>query len=311
MLFAAKGSLLIGPSKIEKRKFIVPHIAKRSIGRSLSVNPIGLGTMPLAIQGRPSEEDAIKVIHAALDSGMDFIDTADVYCLDHCDIGYAERLINKALKTWKRKNQVLVATKGGLERPNGSWTVNAHPKHLKSACEASLKALDVDCITLYQLHAPDPKIPFSDSIGALKELQKEGKIAHIGLSNVSVAELQIAQKEIEIVSVQNRCNPFDLSAFHDGTLAFCEQNALAFLPYSPMGGSYQKHLIPKNKVLIKIATAKSATPYQIVLAWFLHKSPVLIPIPGASRIESAQDSAAAMHISLSPAEITEIDHALE
>src|SRR5206468_2961149 len=114
-----------------------------------------------------------------------------------------------------------------------------------------------------------------------------------------------------IVSVQNRCNPFDLSAFQDGTLAFCEQNNLAFLPYSPMGGSYQKQFIPKNSVLVKIAKTKSATPFQIVLAWFLHKSPVFIPIPGASRIESAQDSASAIPISLSPAEIIEIDHSFK
>lgn len=318
-----------------------------------AVNPIGLGTMPLAINNRPQEPEAIKVIHAALDNGINFIDTADVYCLDHRDIGYCERLIAKALKTWKNKgnndnsnngnsnsgskdnkgntNKIVVATKGGLERPNGDWTVNARPEHLLKACEASLKALETDCIDLYQLHAPDASVPFADSIGALEQLQRTGKIRYIGLSNVRLNEIKEAQKIVDIVSIQNRCNIFDVRSFQDGVISYCEEQGIIFIPYSPMGGSREKSSTAKDPILLKIAekysknylgehlekdsgnnlkdnTQKnSITPFQILLAWFVQKSPIMLPIPGAGRIESAISSARAMDIILDEEDITAID----
>ena len=149
------------------------------------VFPLGLGGMPLSITGRPSEEQAVRTIHAALDAGMDLIDTADVYCLDDADMGHNERLIARALRQWKGGRNVLVATKGGLRRPKGEWTRDASHQRMRSACEASLKALGVGTIDLYQLHAPDEKVRFEDTLGALADLRKAGKVRLVGLSNVN------------------------------------------------------------------------------------------------------------------------------
>ncbi len=284
------------------------NIKKRKLGHSgLEVNPIGLGTMPLSIQGRPSEASAIKVLQAAFESGIDFLDTADVYCLDAHDIGYCERLIAKAIRSWPGKNRIIVATKGGMERPQGAWTTNADPKHLRQACEASLKALNIESIDLYQLHAPDPNVPFSDSIAELAKLKEEGKIKHIGLSNVSVKEIKQARKLVEIVSIQNHCSLHDLIPFEDGVIEYCDKEGLAFFPYSPLGGISGKLRTANHPVISKIARNSHVNPYQIALAWLLAKSPVIIPIPGASKIESVESSAAAMHISLSPELIKAID----
>src|SRR5580692_572783 len=156
----------------------------RPLGSSgLTVGAVGLGGMYLSIRDRPSEDDAVRTIHAALDAGITLIDTADVYCLDQRDIGHNERLIARALREKPHAN-VVVATKGGLERPSGSWTRNARPVHLREACERSLKALGVSRIDVYQLHAPDPSVPLADSVGELAKLRAEGKIAHVALSNV-------------------------------------------------------------------------------------------------------------------------------
>ena len=160
----------------------------RPLGSSgLTVGAVGLGGMYLSIRERPSEEDAIRTIHASLDAGITLIDTADVYCLDQRDIGHNERLIARALRD-RAHGGVVVATKGGLERPNGAWTRNARPAHLREACERSLEALGVQRIDVYQLHAPDPRVPFADSVGELAKLRSEGKIAHVALSNVSVRD---------------------------------------------------------------------------------------------------------------------------
>ncbi|MEO7110801.1 MAG: aldo/keto reductase, partial [Polyangiaceae bacterium] len=172
------------------------------------VSVIGLGGMYLSITGRPSETEAVDTILASLGAGVTFIDTADVYCLDEKDYGHNERLIAKAVG---KKPGITIATKGGLRRPGGSWTRDAKPEHLRAACEASLKALARDSIDLYQLHAPDPKVKLADSIGALARLREEGKIKAIGLSNVSVDEIKIAEAVVPIASVQNRWNPTDRS----------------------------------------------------------------------------------------------------
>src|SRR5580693_4056517 len=166
----------------------------RPLGSSgLTVGAVGLGGMYLSIRDRPSEDDAVRTIHAALDAGITLIDTADVYCLDQRDIGHNERLIARALRD-RAHEDVVVATKGGLERPNGAWTRNARPAHLRRACEASLAALGVDRIAVYQLHAPDPAVPLEDSVGELARLRAEGKIAHVGLSNVSATEIEVARR---------------------------------------------------------------------------------------------------------------------
>lgn len=283
-------------------------IERRKLGSSgITVSPIGLGSMPLATQGRPTEAEAIKVIHATFDLGIDFVDTADVYCIDDNDIGYCEALLKKAIKTWSGNSKIIIATKGGLERPYGSWTVNAHPDHLIKACEASLKALNVESIDLYQLHAPDDSVPFSDSIAALAKLKTAGKIKHIGLSNVSVEEIALARKITDIVSIQNKCSLHHPQAFFDGVLDYCKNEGLAFIPYSPLGGITGKMRTANHPVLLKIAKNRSFNPFQIALAWLLAKSSVIIPIPGASKIESIKSSAAAMQIVLTADEINEID----
>lgn len=277
----------------------------RTLGSSdLSVSCIGLGGMPLSIAGRPDEATAIRVIHAAIDNGMTFIDTADVYCLDNSDIGHNERLIARALGELGSKGKdIIVATKGGLERPGGAWVSNGQPKHLKKACEASLAALGVDCIDLYQLHAPDSNVPFTDTIRTLADLQQEGKIRHIGLSNVTVAEIAAASKMIDIVSVQNRCNPFDITSFATGVVKYCAENNLAFLPHSPVGGHHGHTRVPKDPVLTRLAEQHSATPYQICLAFMLSVHEVMIPIPGASRLDSAISSARAADLVLGDADL--------
>ena len=282
----------------------------RGLGASgIMVSSIGLGGMPMSLSGRPSEADAVRVIHAALDAGVTFIDTADVYCVDHTDIGHNERLIARALRGWSGHADVIVATKGGLERPGGDWTTNGRPAHLRAACEASLLALGVESIALYQLHAPCDDHPFEDSVGALARLREEGKVQHVGLSNVSVDEITTAQSIVPIVSVQNRCNPHDTSAWDDGVLARCDADGMAFLPYSPVGGSHGKGDLASDPSLREVAARHGASPYEVALAWLLASSPMMIPIPGASRVSSALSSARAGALTLTELDMATLDGA--
>ncbi len=279
---------------------------RREIGRTgKSVFPIGLGGMPLSIQNRPSEAEAIRVIHASLEAGVDFIDTANVYCLDDSDIGHNEALIAKAIKQAKRP--VFVATKGGLRRPKGDWTNDARPEFLRLSCEQSLRALGVDRIFLYQLHAPDPKIIFTDSVGALAALKTEGKIEHIGLSNVTIEQLRAALKVVRIESVQNRINPFDGRDYTNGMIEFCEKEGISFLPHSPVGGHTGHARLKSSGLFEKLEQKYGCSRYVVVLAWHLSKGARLIPIPGASKITSATDSPRAASIRLEPSDIALID----
>lgn len=278
--------------------------AKRKLG-PYSVFPVGLGGMYMSITGRPDEAQAIATIHAALDAGVTLIDTADVYCMDDGDIGHNERLIAKALRG--RRESVVVATKGGLERPRGAWTRNARPAHLKKACEASLKALGVPAIDVYQLHAPDPAVPFADTIGALAQLREAGKIKHIALSNVSVMELETARSIVPIVSVQNRWNPEHRAPESDGMIRACEEHGIAFLPYSPFGGASGAKGLSHVGRLADEARSRGVSPHRLIIAWMLAKSPVVIPIPGARRATSIVDSAQAAQLSLSASDIAAIE----
>ncbi len=276
----------------------------RSIG-PFSVFPVGLGGMYMSITGRPDESQAVRTIHAALDAGVTLIDTADVYCLDDSEIGHNERLVHKALQG--RGEKAIVATKGGLGRPKGAWTRDASPSHLALACEASLKALGVSAIDVYQLHAPDPAVPFAESVGALARLREAGKIRHVGLSNVSAAELEEARAIVPVVSVQNRWNPRHRAPEQDGVLAACTKHGIAFLPYSPFGGATGAQGLSSVGKLASEAKARGVSPHRLVLAWMLHKSPVVIPIPGARRSESIVDSANAPTLSLTAADLTSIE----
>ncbi|HEY7686837.1 MAG TPA: aldo/keto reductase [Gemmatimonadales bacterium] len=273
-----------------------------------AVSAIGLGGMALSISGRPTDEaTAIRVIQAALDHGVTLIDTADVYCLDDTDIGHNERLIARALQGRAGAREgVIVATKGGMVRPGGRWERDGRPKHLHQACDHSLRALGTDRIDLYQLHAPDPEVPFSDSVGALAELQQAGKIRWVGLSNVSVADIETASRSVTVVTVQNRLNPFFREALVTGVVAECARRGIGFLAYSPVGGGRLNKKLPGLAVLQSIGRRHAASPHAVALAWVLAQGRTVLPIPSARTVDHALDSLGAADVSLSPKEITAV-----
>ena len=255
------------------------------------ITRIGLGAMPLSIQGRPDRAQARAVIRRAVELGVNLIDTADVYCLDDADIGHNERLIAETLDELGARDDVTVATKGGLVRPEGRWERDGRPEHLRKACEHSLRMLGTDRIDLYQLHAPDPRVPFADSVGEIARLYTEGLVAAVGLSNVTLFQLQAALAIIPVTSVQNRYNPWDRSSELEGLIRFCDQNSITFFPYSPVGGGRRVQLLRESEELREIgARHGSASPEELVLAWILGAAPSLVAIPGASREASIESS---------------------
>lgn len=274
------------------------------------VTRIGLGGMPLSIPGRPDRENAKQVIRRAVELGVNFIDTADVYCIDESDIGHNERLIAEALDELGVRDDVLVATKGGLVRPEGRWERDGRPEQLRRACEHSLRMLDADRIVLYQLHAPDPRVPFADSVGEMARLYDEGKIAAVGLSNVSLMQLQAALAIVPVTSVQNRYNPWDRSAELEGLIRYCDLNSITFLPYSPVGGRRRVPLLRESEELRTIGQRHGgATPEELVLAWMLAVSPSLVPIPGAKRVKSIESSVRAESLRLDDRTRRELEEA--
>ncbi len=274
------------------------------------VSAIGLGGMPLSLDERPSESAAISVIHSSLDAGVTLIDTADVYCIDDNDIGHNERLIAKALSSWPGSpDSVIVATKGGLTRPQGRWDTNGHPDHLRAACDRSLKALGVDRIDLYQLHAPDMNVPFDESVGALADMQRDGKIRWIGLSNVSVDDINEAESQIDVATVQNRLSPYFREALVDGVVEYCGGSGIGFLAYSPVGGGRLNKKLPDNRLVREIAQKYGASPHAVVIAWVLALGPTVIPIPGARTVEHALDSVGSASIELRPEDLKAIGDA--
>jgi aryl-alcohol dehydrogenase-like predicted oxidoreductase len=281
-------------------------IPRRKLGLDAPpVTAVGYGGMHLSIQDRPSEEQGIRVIQAAIDAGVTLIDTADVYCLDDSEIGHNERLIARALSS-RSATRVTVATKGGLRRPGGRWEVDGSPAHLRAACEQSLKALRVERIDLYQLHAPDPRVPFAESIGALADLERSGKIRWVGLSNVSVTEIRQAEQIVPITSVQNRLNPFFREALTEGVVQYCTDHGIGFLAYSPIGGGRLNRKLPAHPVLRPMASRLGVTPHALVLAWVLARSPTVIVIPSARTVEHALDSITAAELNLSEADLSAI-----
>jgi aryl-alcohol dehydrogenase-like predicted oxidoreductase len=285
--------------------------AKRLGNTSVSISAIGLGGMPLSLSGRPDEADAIAVIHRALDLGVTFFDTADSYCRDEFDKHHNEHLIHKALQQYPGDTQqVVVATKGGLMRPDGSWTRNGNPDHLRKTIRESFEALGGDrAIALWQYHAPDPAYAIAESLAPAREAVKAGLIQHVGVSNFSVEQIQQARDVIEIVSVQNQYNPWHRSPEKDGVLAYCEQEGLTFLPWSPLGGSRRVKGLPEISGFVELAKQKGVSVYCLILAWLRAKSPCVVPIPGASKIRSIEDSVKAADLDLSPEDLKQIDQA--
>ncbi|WP_262063183.1 aldo/keto reductase [Streptomyces sp. STR69] len=282
----------------------------RRIG-DVEVSAIGLGGMPMSIEGRPDEARSLATIHAALDAGVTLIDTADAYHLHADEVGHNETLIAKALASHDRGADVLVATKGGHLRPgDGSWTLNGGPDYLKEACEASLRRLGVEAIGLYQFHRPDPRVPYADSVGAIRELLDEGKIRLAGISNANPEQIRLANEILDgrLVAVQNQFSPAFRSS--EPELDLCDELGIAFLPWSPLGGIARAgELGSAYAPFARIAEKHGVSPQRVCLAWMLAKSPVVVPIPGASRPETIRDSAAAPELTLSAEEFAELDAA--
>jgi aryl-alcohol dehydrogenase-like predicted oxidoreductase len=277
----------------------------RRIG-DLQVSAIGLGGMPMSIEGRPDEKRSLATIHAALDAGVTLIDTADAYHRDAGEVGHNESLIARALSTWGGDAAtVLVATKGGHLRPgDGSWTQNGSPEYLKTAVEGSLKRLGVDAIGLYQFHRPDPAVPYADSVGAIRDLLDEGKIRMAGISNANPDQIRQANDILggRLVSVQNQFSPAFRSS--EPELRLCDELGIAFLPWSPLGGiSRAGELGSVHGAFADVARAHDVSAQQVTLAWELALSPVVIPIPGASRPETILDSLAAVDLHLTDEEV--------
>jgi aryl-alcohol dehydrogenase-like predicted oxidoreductase len=281
----------------------------RQIGDT-KVSAIGIGGMPMSIEGRPNETRSIATIHAALDSGITFIDTADAYHVGADEVGHNESLIAKALASYGADtSEVLVATKGGHLRPgDGRWTLDGSPDHLRRACDASLRRLGVEAIGLYQFHRPDPKVPYEDSIGAIRDLLDAGKIRMAGISNADPQQIRLAQEILggRLVSVQNQFSPAFRSS--EPELRLCDELGIAFLPWSPLGGiKSASDLGASFQPFAEVAQEVDATPQQVTLAWMLAKSPVVIPIPGSSRPDTIRASAAAVDLQLTEEQVARLD----
>ena len=271
------------------------------IGDDLRVTRLGFGAMRITgdgVWGEPKNRDtAIKVLRRAVELGINLIDTADSY-----GPNTSEELIAEALHPYPAG--LVVATKGGFDRPGpNKWIENGKPDHLRSACEGSLRRLRLDRIDLYQLHRIDPKVPAEDQLGTLKDLQSEGKIKHIGLSEVSVKQIRHAQTIIQVVSVQNRYSMTDRSS--EDVLQYCQQQKLAFIPWFPLGAG---KLSGKEGPLARLASQWRVTPSQVALAWLLAKSPVLLPIPGTSSIEHLEENIAAAGLRIAQDKVQELAH---
>ena len=283
----------------------------RRIG-DVQVSAIGLGGMPMSIEGRPDEQRSIATIHAALDAGVTLIDTADAYHRDAGEVGHNETVIAQALASYGRDtSEVLVATKGGHLRPgDGTWTLNGSPEYLKQACDASLKRLGVEAIGLYQFHRPDPRTPYADSVGAIRDLLDAGKIRMAGISNANPAQIRQANEILggRLVSVQNQFSPAFRSS--EVELELCAEMGIAFLPWSPLGGiSNAGGLGSRFAAFAEVGAAHGVSPQQVCLAWMLAKAPVVIPIPGSSRPETIRDSAKAVDLVLGEEELARLDAA--
>jgi aryl-alcohol dehydrogenase-like predicted oxidoreductase len=272
------------------------------IGGEMTVKRLGFGAMRITgdgIWGEPDDRDECKaVLLRALELGVNLIDTADSY-----GPYVSEEIIAEALHPYP--DGLVIATKGGLVRPGpGRWDPDGRPEHLREACEGSLRRLKLDRIDLYQLHRPDPNVPYEESVGALKQLQEEGKIRLVGVSNVSTEELARARQIVDVVSVQNRYNLTDRDS--EDVLEVCERDGLAFIPWFPLAVG---RLAQPGGPLDEIAERHHAKPGQIALAWLLKRSPSMLPIPGTSSVEHLEENVAAAAIDLSADEFQELARA--
>src|SRR3984893_15747358 len=272
------------------------------VGNDLRVTRLGFGTMRITgngIWGEPADRaEAVRVLRRAIQLGINFIDTADSY-----GPGVSEDIIAEALYPYPA--DLVIATKGGFERPGPDrWVENGRPEHLRSACEGSLRRLRLDRIDLYQLHRIDPKVPVEDQLGTLKALQAEGKIKHIGLSEVSVGQIKHAQTIVPIVSVQNRYNVADRGS--EDVLKYCEKEKMGFIPWFPLAAG---QLSGGDSPIHRVAEQLKATPSQGALAWLLLRSPVILPIPGTSKVEHLEEDIAAAGLKIDENKMQELGRA--
>jgi len=282
------------PTK-RKENTLAHRAGEFAIGEDFSVTRLGFGSMRLTgkgIWGPPADRaEAIAVLQRAVELGINFIDTADSY-----GPHIAEELIAEALHPYPA--DLVIATKGGFDRPGPDrWVENGRPEHLISACEGSLRRLRLDRIELYQLHRIDPKVPAEDQLGTLKTLQAQGKIKHIGLSEINVDQLKHAQTIVDIVSVQNRYSVTDRGS--EDILDYCEQHEIAFIPWFPLAAG---RLSGPDSPISRVAKQLNATPSQVALAWLLKRSPVMLPIPGTSKVQHLEENVAAAGLKIDDSE---------
>ncbi|MDQ4085443.1 MAG: aldo/keto reductase [Actinomycetota bacterium] len=275
------------------------------------VSAIGLGAMHLSTDDRPDEVTAISVIHAALDEGITLIDTADAYTPSDHAPGHNELIVAKALKAYGGgTDDVVVATKGGHTRDGAHWGLDGRPEYLRRAAEDSCRRLGVEAIDVYQHHRPDPQVPYEETIGALRDLIEAGLVRTAGISNADPGQIREAHRILGdgLVSVQNQFSPVFRSS--EPELRLCEELGLAFLPWAPLGGLHgAKDVGSTTEAFGKVADKHGVSAQRVCLAWMLAKSPVVIPIPGASRTASVQDSAAAVGLALDEADLASLDAA--
>jgi aryl-alcohol dehydrogenase-like predicted oxidoreductase/histidinol phosphatase-like enzyme len=268
---------------------------------------IGLGCMPLSTIEPRDPHRAVAVIHAALDAGAALLDTADAYCLNDTETGHNERLIAQALKSWNgNAGAITIATKGGLVRPGGRWLPDGRAKHLQSACAASLRALDVPAIDLYQLHTVDPRVPIETSVRALAALQQAGLSRRIGLCNVTVSQIKAAQKIAEIAAVQVSLSVLDDENLRNGVVEYCRDHDILLIAYRPLGGNRIKR-ISQDPVLAEIAARHDATAHEVALAWLVALGPHIVPIPGATREVTARSTGRALALELNERDRAQLD----
>ena len=274
-------------------------VQQRSLG-DVQVGAIGLGAMPMSVRAHNDEALGVRTIHRALDEGVTLIDTADAYSIDEASFGHNEELVARALETYGgRTDHVVVATKGGHTRRGTEWELDGRPAHLRRACEGSLRRLGVDAIGLYQHHRPDPKVDYAETLGGLKALLDAGLIVRAGISNADPGQIALACDILGdgLVAVQNEYSPRFRSS--EPEIDLCEDRGLAFLPWSPLGGMSEAHRVgDRFGVFGEVAAKHGVSPQQVCLAWELARSPVVIPIPGASRPESIADSVRAADLVL-------------
>jgi aryl-alcohol dehydrogenase-like predicted oxidoreductase/histidinol phosphatase-like enzyme len=264
-----------------------------------AARPIGMGCMRLSTSPDRDDKRAIAVLHTALDAGVTFLDTADAYCLDQSDAGHNERLIARALETWPGdRSRVAVATKGGLTRPDGQWVPDGRATHLMAACDASRRALGMERLALYQLHAPDPRTPLATSVRALATLKESGAIERIGLCNVSRGQIEMARQIAPIDAVQVELNVFRDREILSGVAQYCVDHGIQLIAHRPLAGMRKQRALERDPILTDLARRHGVTPQDIAIAWLLDLADIIVPVPGPSRVETARRIGHAYHLKL-------------